>query len=254
MNAIDTSLLLGSLVLVTAVLLAVARWIPHTKRVPQNDVAGFIFAGVGVLYAVLLAFVVIAVWENTDSAKATTFREADALAGVYWMARRLPMPLGAQLEDQTLHYAHAVVGTEWGEMVDHHSDPDATQMMYEIRDTALSFQPRNLQEQVIYTTTVNDVQELASQRRARLSEIEDLVPPLLWIALIAGGVLTVAFTFLFGLSNTRAHVAMVLTLTALVAISLIMVKEMNYPFKGVNAVKPTAFEVFLARLPPERQP
>jgi hypothetical protein len=78
------------------------------------------------------------------------------------------------------------------------------------------------------------------------------VPPLLWIVLIAGGVLTVGFTFLFGLPNTTAHMLMVLTLTALVAISLVVIKEMDYPFTGVTKVDPTAFDVFLQRLPPPR--
>ncbi|MFE9427654.1 hypothetical protein ACFYNO_32325 [Kitasatospora sp. NPDC006697] len=252
MTAKDVWILIGALLSVAVVLAVVTKSFPHTRRVGQNDVAGFIFAVVGVLYAVLLAFVVITVWENTDAAKATTFKEADALAGVYWMSRQMPLPLGAQLEDQTLRYAHAVVDTEWTEMEEHHSDPQATRLMYDIRNTALSFQPPNARDQVLFQRTVDDVEELAGERRARLSEIEDLVPTLLWISLIGGGALTIAFAFLFGLSNTRAHLAMVLILTCLVVVPLVAIKEMDYPFKGVNAVRPTAFEVFLARLPPQR--
>ncbi|MGF1428481.1 DUF4239 domain-containing protein [Kitasatospora sp. LaBMicrA B282] len=252
MNYSDYLILFGSLVLVTVVLLGLNRFFPHTTRLPQNDVAGFIFAVVGVIYAVLLAFVVIAVWENTDAAKATTFREADALAGVYWMSRQMPLPMGAHLEDDTLKYAHAVMDDEWGLMRHHQSDPHATQLMYDMRDTTMGFQPSNAREQVLYDHAVTGVEQLASERRSRLNEIEDLVPPLLWIALILGAVLTVGFSFLFGLSNTWAHLAMVLTLTVLVSISLIAVKEMDYPFSGVNEVKPTSFEVFLSRLPPER--
>jgi hypothetical protein len=45
---------------------------------------------------------------------------------------------------------------------------------------------------------------------------------------------------------------MVLSLTALVVGSLILVKEMNYPFLGVTKVEPTAFQVFLDRLPAPR--
>ncbi|GAA1977753.1 DUF4239 domain-containing protein [Kitasatospora viridis] len=252
MNAIDVWVLVGSLLFVAVVLAVVTKSFPHTSREPHNDVAGFIFAVVGVLYAVLLGFVVITVWDNSAAAKGTTFKEADALAGVYWMSRQMPMPLGAQLEDQTLQYAHAVIGPEWRDMEDHRSDPGATQLMYDIRASALSFQPSNAREQVLYQRTVDDVEELAGQRRARLSEIEDLVPTLLWVSLVGGGALTIGFTFLFGLSNTWAHLAMVLILTSLVVVPLVAIKEMDYPFKGVNAVQPIAYQVFLARLPPER--
>jgi hypothetical protein len=228
------------------------RFVPHPLRETHNDVAGFIFAAVGVMYAVLLAFVVIAVWTNGDSARKTTFQEADALAGIYWISRELPPPLGPQLEHQTLTYARTVMDTEWPLMAEHHSSPEATDLVYQMRSSVFSINPTSEQQQVLYEHAVSHLEDLASQRRERLNEVDDEVPVLLWVALIVGGVLTVGFTFLFGLSNTLAHTLMVLSLGGLVVISLLIIKEMNFPFTGVTAVKPTAFEVFLQRLPPPR--
>jgi hypothetical protein len=245
------------IVLIVLVLLAVGlkllqRWVPHPVRESHNDVAGFIFAAVGVLYAVLLAFVVITVWTNNDSARKTTFQEADALAGIYWISRELPAPLGPQLEQQTLAYAHTVTDQEWPLMADHHSDPDATKLVYQMRSSVFSINPTSAQQQVLYEHAVSHLEDLASQRRARLNQVDDEVPVLLWVALIVGGVLTVGFTFLFGLSNTLAHTLMVLSLGALVVVSLLIIKEMDFPFAGATAVKPTAFDVFLQRLPAPR--
>ena len=45
----------------------------------HNDVAGFIYAALGVIYAVLLALVVIAVWGEYDAASVTVEQEANAL-------------------------------------------------------------------------------------------------------------------------------------------------------------------------------
>jgi hypothetical protein len=228
------------------------RFVPHPLREVHNHVAGFIFATVGVIYAVLLAFVVISVWTGVDAARQTTFREADALAGVYWISRDLPLPLGSQIEHLTLDYANTVEGTEWPLMEQHRSSPQATQEVYGIRDAVLSYQPTTPQQQVLYDHALTHVEQLASERRARLNQVEDSVPPILWGALIVGAVLTIAFTYLFGLSNTLAHALMVLSLTALVVVSLILIREMNYPFGGVTRVEPTAFQVFLQRLPPPR--
>jgi hypothetical protein len=228
------------------------RYLPHPRREGQNEVAGFIFAGVGVLYAVLLGFVVISVWGNVDAANQNTFNEADSLAGVYWISRAMPLPLGAEIEHDTLDYAHTVETTEWPLMASHRSSPAATQLVYSIRDAVFSFQPATPQQEVLYDHAVTHVEDLASARRERLDEVQDSVPPILWIALIAGAVLTVGFTFLFGLSNTVAHGLMVMSLAALVVVSLILIKEMNYPFAGVTKVEPTAFQVFLSRLPPPR--
>ncbi|TDU04792.1 uncharacterized protein DUF4239 [Streptomyces sp. 846.5] len=248
----DVAIFVGSLALAALLLWLLQRFVPHPRRESHNDVAGFIFAGIGVIYAVLLAFVVISVWTSVDAARQTTFKEANALAGVYWISRELPLPGGATIEHATLDYAHTVQDAEWPLMGSHRSSPQATQEVYAIRDAVNSFQPTTPQQQVLYEHAVTHVEDLATERRARLTEVEDSVPPILWGALILGAVVTIGFTYLFGLSNTLVHSLMVLSLTALVVGSLILVKEMNYPFLGVTKVEPTAFQVFLDRLPAPR--
>jgi hypothetical protein len=58
-------LVIGGICLVAlAGLELVQRLVPAVSRQPHNDVAGFIYAALGVIYAVLLALVVIAVWEE----------------------------------------------------------------------------------------------------------------------------------------------------------------------------------------------
>ncbi|MBI2322651.1 MAG: hypothetical protein HYU88_11345 [Chloroflexi bacterium] len=52
----------GTIVLAVVGLLAVRRLVPVPTLRSHNDVAGFIFATLGVIYAVLLALVVVALW------------------------------------------------------------------------------------------------------------------------------------------------------------------------------------------------
>ncbi|MCF2530921.1 bestrophin-like domain [Yinghuangia soli] len=245
-------ILVGTLLGVTGCIYVVQRFVPHPLREQHNDVAGFIFAAVGVLYAVLLAFVVIAVWENHASARETTFKEADELAGLYWVSRELPLPLGAELEKQTLEYAKTVMHKEWPLMAEQHSSPEATQLVYKLRAGVMGYQPGGPREEMLAERAVSHLENMASARRERLSQVDEDVPSLLWFALIAGAVLTVGFTFLFGLSNTFTHTLMVLMLTGLVVVSLLVIREMDFPFDGVTKVEPTSFEVFLDRLPPPR--
>ena len=69
MTIADIAIVVGVfLVVVLAVQLMHKYW-PSKKRKEHNDVAGFIFAAVAVLYAVLLAFVVIVGWESLASGK-----------------------------------------------------------------------------------------------------------------------------------------------------------------------------------------
>jgi hypothetical protein len=113
------SIVYGALVVCGACLAAVLglalvqRLVPATIRKEHNEVAGFIYAALGVIYAVLLALVVIAVWEEFGRARVTVEGEANALAEIFWLAHRLPEPERHQLQELARSYAEEVVDKEW---------------------------------------------------------------------------------------------------------------------------------------------
>ena len=94
----------GVLIVILAILLAVGglalveHLVPWQVRQQHNDVAGFIYAVLGFVYAVLLGFVTIAVWEDFEVARITTDSEANELAELFCLARELPEPEGGQLQ------------------------------------------------------------------------------------------------------------------------------------------------------------
>ena len=91
----------------------VQRLVPAASRQRHNDVAGFIYAALGVIYAVLLALVVIAVWEQYGAARETVEQEANAAADIFWLADRLPEPRGTNIQELIRSYAEEVVHREW---------------------------------------------------------------------------------------------------------------------------------------------
>jgi hypothetical protein len=91
----------------------VQRLVPVVSRQRRNDVAGFIYAALGVIYAVLLALVVIAVWETYRAASETVEQKANAAAEIFWLADRLPEPRGTHIQELVRSYAEEVVHREW---------------------------------------------------------------------------------------------------------------------------------------------
>ena len=57
-------------------LVMVQHFVPTEVRKRHNDVAGFIYAVVGIAYAVLLGLMVVAVWEQYQMARSPAEREA----------------------------------------------------------------------------------------------------------------------------------------------------------------------------------
>jgi len=73
-------------------LVLVQRLVSTERRQQHNDVAGFIYAVLGVAYAVLLGLTLIAVWEEWEAAQVTADDEASEVAEVFWTAHATPTP------------------------------------------------------------------------------------------------------------------------------------------------------------------
>ena len=58
----------------------------------HNDVAGYLFSAVGVLYAVVLGFVVVVVWQKYDGAVSNVENEVDAVGNLYHVVDAFPAP------------------------------------------------------------------------------------------------------------------------------------------------------------------
>ncbi|HEX5699663.1 MAG TPA: hypothetical protein VFX77_03385 [Rubrobacter sp.] len=217
--------------------------------------AGFIYAALGVIYAVLIALVVIAVWEEYDAASVTVEQEANALAEIFWLGNRLPEPEGSHIQELCRSYAHEVVDKEWplmeqGEaplMTQVEETPTGWTLIDEIRANLQDFQPRTQADEQLYAEGLDQVQRLADARRMRLVAAEEGVPAVLWSVLIFGGIAAVGFTYLFGLESTWAHRLMVVTLAAVIGLVLFTIGAMEHPFSGGARIGTEAFDLVLER-------
>src|ERR1051326_4013994 len=82
----------------------------------NNEVAGFKFATVGVLYAVLLAFAIIVVWEKFNEAEANVVREAGAAENLYRLSQGLGDFSGPDLRKSVAAYLKAAMADDWPAM------------------------------------------------------------------------------------------------------------------------------------------
>src|SRR5918999_449870 len=233
----------------------VHRLVPATVRQRHNDVAGFIYAALGVIYAVILALVVIAVWEEYGAASDTVEQEANAAADIFWLADRLPEPRGTHLQELVRSYDKEVVEHEWPLMeqgrtplmTQERGTPVGWAIIDDIRQNIQNFEPRTKAEEQLYAEGLDQVDALADARRMRLVAAEEGVPGVLWAVLVFGGMAAIGFTYLFGLESTWAHRLMVVILAGLIGLVLFTVGAMEHPFSGGARIGTGAFELVLER-------
>ena len=245
----------GICLLALAGLELVQRLVPAASRQKHNDVAGFIYAALGVIYAVLLALVVIAVWEKYGAASETVEQEANAAGDIFWLASQLPEPEGTHVQELVQAYAEELVHREWPIMeqgrtplmTQERGSPSGWSIIDDIRQNIQGFEPRTKAEEQLYAESLDQVDSLSDARRMRLVAAEEGIPGILWSVLIFGGIAAVGFTYLFGLDNTWAHRLMVMTLSAVIGLVLFTVGAMEHPFSGGARIGTGAFELILER-------
>ena len=246
MDLINQSVWLSAfLLLVPPTLLAMAgpviirRFVRIERLKINNEVAGFKFATIGVLYAVLLAFVVVVVWEKYNQAETDVAHEAAAAATVYRLSYGLDDQHGAAIRQALSDYLDAAIRHDWPAM-EHGAGSDAgARKMNALYQAVVKFhvQPN---ENVLLAELLHQVDTVSVSRRSRIVAANGAVPDILWMTLFGGAILTVCFTFFFGVENLRAQTLMTGALALLTFAGLLTVVAIDQPFGGGVRVPPDA--------------
>jgi hypothetical protein len=208
-------------------------------------VAGFIYAVIGVIYAVLLGFTAIIVWEKFDKVGVVVEREANELADLYRDSRTFPDDVRGEVEAHLRDYVRLVVEKEWPAMAEGKSSPEVWEAYDRLWRTYYRFRPQSESEKIWYAQSLTRLNELGDQRRLRLLSSREGIPGLMWVVLLGAGVVTVGFSLFFHTSNTTAQALMTAGLAMTISLVLLAILAMHHPFAGITRVEPDAFNQVL---------
>jgi hypothetical protein len=233
----------GFLVVALAIGYLVSKFTSREIRMAHNDRAGFILAVIGVVYAVLLAFVAIGVWERFEAAEARCYEEASAIAAVYRDAESFAGsgPLRATLRA----YVVSVIRVEWP-LMQRGDRAEVSNALLESADRQVRALPvRSARLSNIQAQMLSAMDTALMDREMRLTVDAGGINEIMWVVLIVGAFVTVAFTYLFGFDQTLMQVLMVGGLSFVIGLVLFLVISLDYPFRGGITVEPEAFRALL---------
>src|SRR5262245_56545253 len=229
-------------------LVIVRRFVTVDSRKKYQDVAGFVISVLGSVYGVLLAFVVILVWGQFEDAKKSVSSEANQLGDLMLLSHGLPDPAPEQIRSALLHYAQLVVSEEWPTMAKGERSGRAQDAFDNLWFSFRNVEPKSPREISVYSECLKRLSQLGDDRRERLHACGDIIPPVIWVVLWVGAVLTVGFTYLFGVESFRSHALMTAALSSQIALILFLVFVLDNPFRGDFRIRPGAFEYAIDRL------
>ena len=220
----------------------VRHFVALDKLTTNNEIAGFKFATVGVLYAVLLAFAIIVVWQKYADAETTVAQEAGAAASIFQLSYGIDEKPGTALRHALSNYLAHTIADDWAAMerVTPGGSAAARQALDSVYTALLTFQSTSPVDAAVLGEILHQVDQLTQARRVRLVEAEGVVPGVVWLILFGGAIITLGFTFFFGAESLRAQTLMTALLAVLMLSELFIIVAIDRPFTGAVKVAPTA--------------
>jgi hypothetical protein len=209
----------------------VRRSVGFERLVSHNEVAGFKFAVVGVVYAVLLGFAVITIWEKFKDAQDQVTSEATAAAAIYRLAEGVDKPYQMMLKEAVSHYLTVALTREAHTMEIGAPDAATNTALNELYSATIAAKPSNVEDSDTFQSILGELQLLSEARRERLELSRGAVPPIMWSVLLFGAILNVAFALFFVTEHVTSQVAMT-GLLAVIFISMFVVINLYFPFTG----------------------
>ena len=228
--------------------LIVRRFIENQKLKSHHDIAGPLFATLGVIYAVLLGFTTVIVWQQYDEANTTMTKEANFYADIYRDMNGLSPEFKQKATAALNEYIDAVINDEW-RLLGYGQRSEKVQALGEkIWALYSSYEPQTESQKIFLAESVRKMNEAGEMRRQRLMDARTGLNPVLWLVLIIGGCITISFTFFFGSDNLTLQLVMTTLLSALVGLLLFTILSMDFPYSGDVSVKPDEFIQILSQL------
>ncbi len=240
--------LLGLAVIAAPAILAafcvlLARRFLHGRvREGHNDVLVPLFLTAGTIYAVMLGFLVVVVWEAYGDAKGNVAAEASTLTTMYRMTNGMD---GEELKAMREHiraYTEAVVGKEWEiQAKTGGAAPEARRQIAAIY-REFAHMPAETENSAINREFLQQFSLVTAARNKRTLQAGEAVPWVLWLGLIGGATIVVAMGCLLFMEVWWPHMLMMGVLTAMICMLLFITIELSKPFQGALALEPGPFE------------
>lgn len=245
-------LVCGSFVLAYASLLFIRRkWKGGLVETRDNGSIGFIFSTVGVLYTVLLAFLVVTVWQSFNEAQRAVSQEAADVVTIARYSASFPEPVRSEVHDRLHRYTEIVINSEWQIMqkrirgnTKNIEDVGSVQAMNEIQGVWELIQQK-LPPNAISAAALNRVSELGRDRVLRLLSGENITADYLWFILLLLNVVVIYLSLILRVEDARLHLVLVELLATTIALLLWMIATINSPFTGEIQVSSEPFRYAL---------
>jgi hypothetical protein len=237
-------LIIGGSVGYGVLAVVVGRKIAH-RHVGEghNDVLEPVFCTAGVIYAVLLGFMVVAVWQAYDDAHANVSEEAAILVPLYRQTIDMASDKGPAMRGLIRQCTRNVDDDEWRTMqASGNGSAKARQSIGDLVRLFGTLTPSTDIRKIIATQFLQTLSQVILDRNKRISESSESLSWVMWLGAVGGGAIIVGMSSVLHMDRRWPHVLMVAVMSGLIGLLIFIIAVLSRPFVGPLALDPAPFE------------
>jgi hypothetical protein len=220
------------LVLFTAIVSVIAtslvrRALGVDSRREHHEVGNPVYLQIGVVFAVLLAFVFNEVFGEYNAAAQAINGECGALHGAALVAHQLPDRHGRGVEQAILNYSKVVISDEWPALQHRQASSNAVLAFQAIVEAAGNLSIGQPNDAAIQNQILSLLAQAHAFRETRIFHANQGLPIIIWLVLSFYGLVLVVFVLFAGVQSRRGAV-----FSTSVVLVFILVRMLDYPFEG----------------------
>jgi hypothetical protein len=193
----------------------------------------------GTIFALLVAFVAVQVWNDFDKAKLAVATEASAVRAVVLFAETLPDEQRTQLRALVNRHIEDAVNREWPAMAHERLTlASLSTHLVEAQRLTVLMKPQDESQRTAQREIVAALHRALDARRQRIIISQSEVGPVKWTAILLQGLSTlIAIAIVHSDNRLTCAIAVALFATG-IALSSLLIAAYSRPFTGEISVKP----------------
>jgi Protein of unknown function (DUF4239) len=240
--------LAGMALLTTAIYLVAMRLAAGERAEALKAVSPGMLPPMGILFALIVGFLAVGVWDNVDRAEEAIADEASALRSAVILSAELPPDERVRMRALIRRQIETAVDEEWPAMEEQRANLTAIPTaLADALHLAVGFDPRSDGQALAQRELVTALQAALDARRQRIVVSESSINAVKWAGLVALAVLALfAIALVHSGNPTTARIAMGV-FAAAVAVVITMLASQDEPFAGQFGLDPDVLEEVIPR-------
>jgi uncharacterized membrane protein len=221
------------------------RYLTSLRRPDDTGVVAGVTGIVMTLFAFVLAFAVVSLYDQLNQAKASVAGETAALITIVEDSSGFPTKRKQLIDSAVRDYVKEVNENEFKAMHDGKAsatDLDPARTKFRALFKVLqNYEPKTEAQKAFYGSAIGSLNAAVTNRRARLDLVDAAIPKAFATLIFLTAILSILTTFFITTKSTALEVVLVACVAIIVGAGLITVLLLQYPFSGSVSVSPKPF-------------